>query len=131
MIALMLVLAIPCCFIEYKLTESHPAIRMFFANQKLAALAFSTAISAIFGAIFGAAGLIVFGAGMISTMIMLIVYSAQPTVEANRETIDTAVKFTGGFIKILIALIFLPFKMINVVTDKFKKITDKLNSHGS
>lgn len=112
MFVTMLVLAVPCCFIEYKLTAGRPAVRKFLGEHKILALVFSTAISFIFGSIFGAEGLIVFGAGMISTMIMVVIYGVQPAIEANKSTISGSAKGIAMLFKAMLFIILIPFKVL-------------------
>ena len=122
MIFLMLVIAIPSCFVEYKLTNKKPAIRRFFAQHKIAALAFSNAVSAVFGIIFGAAGVIVFGASMISTMVMVIVYGLQPTIDKNIEGFQAA---NSGFKFILNTIFFfliLPFRILGFGVKGYRRL---------
>ena len=121
MLTLMLVLAVPCCFIEYKLTESRPQVRLWLAQHKIAALAWSTAISVVFGIIFGAEGLIIFGAGMISTMIMICVYSLQPTIEANKDALKVAGKTVRLVFGIMVFTILAPFKLIATIQKRMNK----------
>lgn len=125
MIALMLVLAVPSCFIEYKLTSNKPAVRAFFANHKLAALLFSTAVSAMFGAIFGAAGLIVFGAGMLSTMGMLVIYGLEPVIKKSKSEVDknkTGLRRFGKIVsfpfKVAFGMVWIIVKVLNISTKK-------------
>ena len=112
MLTLMLVLAIPCCFIEYKLTAKRPKLRLWLGKHKVAALAFSTAVSAVFGAIFDADGLIVFGAGMLSTMIMVVVYGVQPVIEENKQGLELAGHMTAIAGKSIVFILLFPFKVI-------------------
>lgn len=129
MIALMLVLAVPSCFVEYKLTSNRPAVRMFFAEHKLAALGFSTAVSALFGIIFGAAGLIVFGAAMLSTMGMLVIYGLEPKIKKSKAVVG---KNKDGFIvagklvvitfKVTIFVLLVPIKFLGLFLRSDSKV---------
>lgn len=124
MLTLMIVLAIPCCFIEYKLTANRPKVRLFLGEHKIAALVFSTFISLVFGTIFGAEGLIIFGSGMISTMIMVIIYGISPVIEENREGFTMAGHMMGIGFKTVLFVALVPFKAIAFVAGIFSKGDD-------
>jgi hypothetical protein len=75
-------------------------------------LIFSTAISAAFGAVFGAEGLIVFGAGMISTSFMVLAYKCTDFVNAHSEQIEAFALTVRAIWKTSVLIVSIPFHVL-------------------
>lgn len=68
MLTMCLILAIIAMIIEIKIVRAVPVLGRFLSRHSGASLAFSLILSVVLGGLFGAAGLIVFVAALISTI---------------------------------------------------------------
>lgn len=75
MVAIIVVLTIASCFFEYKIVTKVPVVGWLLRKYPVASLLFSLGLSMLLGMFFGAAGVMVFVAGICSTMIMVPVYA--------------------------------------------------------
>lgn len=74
MLAIVAFITAGAVYVEARILRSLPWLRRFLASHPLFALAFSLLLSLVLGSLFGAAGTMVFAAGVVSTVIMQPVY---------------------------------------------------------
>lgn len=110
MFAMMIALAVASSIVEMMFAASFPVWRKNAHRLKWVNMTISLILSAILGIVFGAAGLIVMGAGMISTALSIPGYAF---LHWNYDT-PYAQQFEGGVLKHSIA------KWRQVMSDFFK-----------
>jgi len=121
----MLILTVASCAIEYKITDKRPAVRAWLGSHRLVALAASLGLSLLLGTLFGAAGMICFGAGMLSTIVMNGLYAIQPTLAEYAPAFKLMVRVITSLIKLIFAIIVLPFVAITKIANIFNiKLVD-------
>lgn len=120
MLTMMAILTIASCAIEYKLTSKHPSWRLFLARHRVIALIASLGLSLLLGTLFGAEGMICFGAGLLSTIIMNVIYALEPTLEEYKPAFKLMSKTFANIIKLIMAILILPFHIITKVLKIFK-----------
>jgi hypothetical protein len=75
MLSMMLLIAVSSTLVEMMLVIKNPAIKAFFDDHINVALVFSLSLSAGLGFLFGATGMIMAGAAVLSTMLSFGIYS--------------------------------------------------------
>lgn len=143
MIMMFGILCLAFCWMEWKLFGSRPAARHWLEHHSTAALVGSTALSWVLGTvIFGAEGIIVMMAGLVSTMIMNQVWRNYSTVETtsvraaarykvakenyqlHKEQYKHNVEVTLRAMKLVWAITIFPFKVIFGIIDSMQRGVD-------
>lgn len=122
MLTMMLILTAVSCAMEFRFTAKHPNWRVWLGEHRTIALILSVGLSVILGDLFGAAGLICFGAGLLSTIVMNGIYAVMPAIEKNRRSLNLMGSTFRGFFKVTFALILAPFKALEWVLEKFEVV---------
>lgn len=135
MLFLILVLAAAGVYVEMKAIKSVPWFGRFLARYRLASLGFSLGLSVLLGSFFGAAGLIVFGAGIVSTVMIQPYYAMMKNgqLEMVRQKKSEARRFYAekkdvyarrahqvfGIVKFVVRILVIPFIIFFKVLDFF------------
>lgn len=133
MLLLIFILASAGCYVEYKAIKTFPSLARLLARYRLASLGFSLVLSVMLGAAFGAAGLIVFAAGLCSTVMIQPVYAmmnsgawsrleqkmsaVRADITSHRSALRHRANQLWHVMVFTYKIVSLPFKVLFVVLD--------------
>lgn len=140
MLFLIILLAGAGVWVEMKLVKEVPFAGQFLERYRLLSLGFSLALSIGLGSLFGAAGLIVFAAGILSTVAIQPWYAMrangtiarmQRYINSRREEVMTRLNQLAKLAIFIGKMIVLPIVLFFKILDFIENVTDKLTHERS
>lgn len=138
---LIMVLASAGCYVEIKLIATWPWFGNLVSRYRLASLAFSLGLSILIAIPFGATGLIVFAAGLVSTAMMQPYYAlrkngglevirakkiaARQSYHDNKDHVVHRVNQFVAVMHMIWIVVVLPFKLLGWMADGVERVFGK------
>ncbi|MDT5017103.1 MAG: hypothetical protein QOD39_3263 [Mycobacterium sp.] len=140
------VLALAGAYIEVRLINAWPVLGRLLDHHRDAALVFSLLVSVALGMVFGAGGVIVFGAGVVSTVLVQPYYALRRThqlevlrqrrqeaitrMREHRVEIQRRFQQMLAVVRLIVAIVVLPFKVLAWSADRVEWLSRKMSRHG-
>lgn len=148
MVLIIGVLTLAACMFEYKLVTKVPILGTMLRKYPLVSLIFSLVLSMILGMFFGAAGVMVFVAGITSTILMQPVYwlmrdgkldvilaqgrvkrnQLVVAIERNKNNIVSFYRAVKAIITFAVKLVWFPIKYLLKFIEMIGKLCERLSA---